>query len=66
MLTYYQETELIIGTIMFMFFYTIFLAVRGQFSLINIFITTSFFAMFLTCSVYIKTLYYNYSTEGEE
>lgn len=63
MLTYYQETELIVGVFLFMLFYMLYLAVRGQFSLINILLTTVMFALFFTCSVYIKTLYRNYNIE---
>lgn len=63
MLTYYQETELVVGIFLFMFFYIIFLVIRGQFSLFNILFTTIMFAIFFTCSVYIKTLYYNYKIE---
>lgn len=63
MLSYYQETELIVGIFLFMLFYMFYLSVRGQFGLINIILTTMMFALFLTCSVYIKTLYRNYNIE---
>lgn len=63
MLTYYQETELIVGIFLFMLLYMFFLAVRGQFNLTNILLTTIMFSLFFTCSVYIKTLYYNYNIE---
>lgn len=63
MLTYYQKTELVVGIFLFMFFYMIFLTLRGRFSLIDIILTTIMFSLFFTSSVYIKTLYYNYGIE---
>lgn len=63
MLTYYQQTELVVGIFLFMLFYILFLSIRGQFSITDILITTILFAGMYTCSVYIKTLYRDYNIE---
>jgi hypothetical protein len=60
MLSYYQQTELIVGTFLFLILYAIMIKLNGNFSITNLLITTVLFGVLLLSYLYIITLYYEY------
>jgi len=60
MLSYYKQTEIVVGTFLFFILYAIMIKLNGNFSLTNILVTTVLFAILLLSYTYIVTLYYDY------
>ena len=60
MLSYYKQTEIVVGTFLFFILYAIMIKLNGNFSITNILVTTVLFAILLLSYTYIVTLYYDY------
>ena len=66
MLTYYQKSEIIIGTILYMLFFSVYLMLQGGFAMTKMIFGTVFFILFYTLSIICINMYYDYRVQREQ